>query len=67
MAIRSSEKVIQISSGTIMRAALIVLAIAAFYYLRDILLNGFYKAADKFFSVLDLLKNASLISNGGNI
>src|SRR3989344_9514999 len=38
MAIRSSEKVIQISSGTIVKAVLIVLAIAAFYYLRDILL-----------------------------
>ena len=38
MAVRSSEKVIQISSGTIVKAVLIVLAIAAFYYLRDILL-----------------------------
>ncbi len=41
MATNPSEKIIQISSGTIIRAALIVLAVAAFYYLRDILLVVF--------------------------
>jgi len=38
MATRSSEKIIQISSGTIMKALLIVSIFAAFYYLRDIVL-----------------------------
>jgi len=38
MAIRSSEKMIQISSGTIMKALLIVSIFAVFYYLRDIVL-----------------------------
>jgi len=38
MAIRSSDKIIQISSGTIIKAIIIVLAFAVFYYLRDIVL-----------------------------
>jgi predicted PurR-regulated permease PerM len=38
MATRQSEKMIQISSGTIIKTFLIVLAFVAFYYLRDILL-----------------------------
>jgi hypothetical protein len=38
MITRSSEKNIQISSGTLIKAVLIVLAFAAFYYLRDVVL-----------------------------
>jgi len=38
MATRSNDKTITISSGTIIKALLIVLAIAAFYYLRDVVL-----------------------------
>lgn len=38
MATRSSEKLIQISLGTIVKAVLVVLAFAVFYYLRDIVL-----------------------------
>ena len=38
MATRLSEKVIQISSGTIIKVLLILVAFAAFYYLRDIVL-----------------------------
>ncbi len=38
MAIRSSEKTIQISTGTIIKALFVILAFAAFYYLRDIVL-----------------------------
>lgn len=38
MAIRSSEKIIQISAGTIVKALLIAVAFAVFYYLRDIVL-----------------------------
>lgn len=38
MANRSSDKIIQISSGTIIKAMLVVLAFAVFYYLRDILM-----------------------------
>ena len=38
MATRSNEKIIQISSGTIIKAMLVVLAFAAFYYLRDVVL-----------------------------
>jgi predicted PurR-regulated permease PerM len=38
MATRSTEKIIQISSGTIIRAVLIVAVVAMFYYLRDVLL-----------------------------
>ena len=38
MAIRGGEKIIQISSGTIVKAVLVVLAFAVFYYLRDIVL-----------------------------
>lgn len=38
MATRSSEKIIQINSGTVIRAILITLIFAAFYYLRDIVL-----------------------------
>jgi predicted PurR-regulated permease PerM len=38
MATQPSEKIIQISSGTIVKAVLIVLAFVAFYYLRDIVL-----------------------------
>ena len=38
MAIRISEKMIQISLGTIVKAVLVVLTFAVFYYLRDIVL-----------------------------
>lgn len=38
MATRSNDKTITISSGTIIKSLLIVLAIAAFYYLRDVVL-----------------------------
>ncbi len=38
MATRSSEKMIQISAGTIMKALLIVVSFVVFYYLRDIVL-----------------------------
>ena len=38
MATRSSEKIIQISSGTIVKALLIVLFFASLYFLRDLLL-----------------------------
>lgn len=38
MAVKSSEKIIQISAGTIFKALLIVLAFVLFYYLRDIVL-----------------------------
>ena len=38
MATRSGEKIIQISSGTIIKTLLIVLIFVAFYYLRDIIL-----------------------------
>jgi len=38
MAIRASEKMIQISLGTIVKAVLVVLIFAIFYYLRDIVL-----------------------------
>ena len=38
MAIGRSDKIIQISSGTIMKALLIVSIFVAFYYLRDIVL-----------------------------
>lgn len=38
MAINSSDKIIQISTGTIIKAVLIILAFAVFYYLRDIVL-----------------------------
>ncbi|MFH0804340.1 MAG: AI-2E family transporter [Candidatus Zambryskibacteria bacterium] len=38
MAIRGSDKIIQISSGTIIKAVLIALAFAVFYYLRDVVL-----------------------------
>lgn len=38
MATRSNDKTITISSGTIIKALLIVLALAAFYYLRDVVL-----------------------------
>jgi predicted PurR-regulated permease PerM len=38
MTTRSPEKIIQIGTGTITKALLIVLAFAAFYYLRDIVL-----------------------------
>lgn len=38
MATRSSSKIIQISSGTIIKAILIALAFAIFYYLRDVVL-----------------------------
>lgn len=36
--LRQSEKIISVSSGTILKAVLIVLSFAALYYLRDILL-----------------------------
>jgi len=38
MAIKANDKIIQISTGTIVKAILVVLFFAAFYYLRDILL-----------------------------
>jgi len=38
MATRPSEKIIQIGSGTIIKALLIIVALVAFYYLRDIVL-----------------------------
>ena len=38
MATRSNEKIIQISSGTIIKALLIISIFAAFYYLRDVVL-----------------------------
>lgn len=38
MAIRSSEKMIVISAGTIIKAILIALSFVAFYYLRDVVL-----------------------------
>jgi predicted PurR-regulated permease PerM len=38
MAVRSSDKIIQISSGTIVKGILIALAFVAFYYLRDVVL-----------------------------
>ncbi len=38
MATRGNDKIIQISSGTILKAVLIVLIFAIFYYLRDIVL-----------------------------
>jgi len=38
MTIRSSDKIIQISSGTIIKGILIALVFVAFYYLRDIVL-----------------------------
>lgn len=38
MATRSSEKMIQISLGTIIKTILVVLAFAVFYYLRDVVL-----------------------------
>lgn len=38
MATRSNDKLIQISVGTIIKAVLVLLVFAAFYYLRDILL-----------------------------
>lgn len=38
MATGSEDKIIQISSGTIIKAVLVVLAFVVFYYLRDILL-----------------------------
>ncbi|MFA6269606.1 MAG: AI-2E family transporter [Candidatus Paceibacterota bacterium] len=38
MAIHSSDKIIQISSSTIVKAVLIVLGFLAFYYLRDVVL-----------------------------
>jgi predicted PurR-regulated permease PerM len=38
MAIRGNDKIIQISSGTIIKALLIALAFVVFYYLRDIVL-----------------------------
>ena len=38
MAIRGSDKIIQISSGTIVKALLIALAFVVFYYLRDVVL-----------------------------
>jgi predicted PurR-regulated permease PerM len=38
MAVRQNDKIIQISSGTIIKAILIALVFIAFYYLRDIML-----------------------------
>lgn len=38
MATRTNDKIIQISTGTIVKAILVVLFFAAFYYLRDIVL-----------------------------